>query len=107
VAAGTPSAQKKELQLKPKPVIFSGIQPTGQPHLGNYLGAISNWVALQEQAHAAQETLLFSIVDLHAITLPQDPAKLRRERREMAITLLACGIDPEKCILFEQSKVGL
>ncbi|KAG0331897.1 Tryptophan--tRNA ligase, mitochondrial [Podila humilis] len=89
-----------------KPVIFSGIQPTGQPHLGNYLGAVSNWVALQEQAFDANETLLFSVVDLHAITMPQDPKKLRKERREMAITLLACGIDPKKCILFEQSKVS-
>ncbi|KAI1309328.1 Tryptophan--tRNA ligase, mitochondrial [Mortierella claussenii] len=95
----------KPVKLKEKPIIFSGIQPTGQPHLGNYLGAISNWVTLQEQAHHAEETLLFSIVDLHAITVPQDPKKLRKERREMAITLLACGIDPEKCILFEQSKV--
>ncbi|KAF8924927.1 Tryptophan--tRNA ligase, mitochondrial [Dissophora ornata] len=91
---------------KEKPIIFSGIQPTGQPHLGNYLGAISNWVALQEQAHKDNETLLFSIVDLHAITLPQNPDKLRRERHDMAITLLACGIDPEKCILFEQSRVS-
>ncbi|KAF9324591.1 Tryptophan--tRNA ligase, mitochondrial [Podila minutissima] len=91
---------------QPKPVIFSGIQPTGQPHLGNYLGAISNWVTLQEQAHDANETLLFSVVDLHAITMPQNPDKLRKERREMAITLLACGIDPKKCILFEQSKVS-
>ncbi|KAF9116963.1 Tryptophan--tRNA ligase, mitochondrial [Mortierella sp. AM989] len=92
---------------KPKesPITFSGIQPTGQPHLGNYLGAVSNWVALQEQAHRAKETMLFSIVDLHAITLPQDPVKLRKEKRDMAITLLACGIDPKKCILFEQSKV--
>ncbi|KAG0031444.1 Tryptophan--tRNA ligase, mitochondrial [Podila clonocystis] len=98
------SSNKSEPQ--PKPVIFSGIQPTGQPHLGNYLGAISNWVALQEQAHDANETLLFSVVDLHAITMPQDPNKLRKERREMAITLLACGIDPQKCILFEQSKVS-
>ncbi|KAF9208827.1 hypothetical protein BGZ49_007383 [Haplosporangium sp. Z 27] len=93
---------------KPKeiPITFSGIQPTGHPHLGNYLGAISNWVTLQEQAHQAKETVLFSIVDLHAITLPQDPEKLRKEKREMAITLLACGIDPKKCILFEQSKVA-
>ncbi|KAG0206319.1 Tryptophan--tRNA ligase, mitochondrial [Mortierella sp. GBA30] len=96
-----PRADKKH-----KPIIFSGIQPTGQPHLGNYLGAISNWVTLQEQAHHDNETLLFSIVDLHAITLPQRPEKLRKERREMAITLLACGIDPKKCILFEQSKVS-
>ncbi|KAF9395754.1 Tryptophan--tRNA ligase, mitochondrial [Mortierella sp. AD011] len=95
-------------QSKPKavPITFSGIQPTGHPHLGNYLGAISNWVTLQEEAHQAKETVLFSIVDLHAITLPQDPEKLRKERREMAITLLACGVDPKKCILFEQSKVS-
>ncbi|KAG0052552.1 Tryptophan--tRNA ligase, mitochondrial [Gryganskiella cystojenkinii] len=104
-ASGTLKPENKP-SSKTKPVIFSGIQPTGQPHLGNYLGAVSNWVTLQEEAHAAQETLLFSIVDLHAITLPQDPVKLRTERREMAITLLACGIDPEKCILFEQSKVS-
>ncbi|KAF9104696.1 Tryptophan--tRNA ligase, mitochondrial [Mortierella sp. GBA35] len=91
---------------KVKPIIFSGIQPTGQPHLGNYLGAISNWVNLQEQAHLDQETLLFSIVDLHAITMPQNPNQLRNDRRGMAITLLACGIDPNKVILFEQSKVS-
>ncbi|KAF9433241.1 Tryptophan--tRNA ligase, mitochondrial, partial [Entomortierella beljakovae] len=95
-------------QSKPKntPIIFSGIQPTGHPHIGNYLGAISNWVTLQEEAHKAKETVLFSIVDLHAITLPQNPDVLRKERREMAITLLACGVDPSKCILFEQSKVS-
>ncbi|KAF9915690.1 Tryptophan--tRNA ligase, mitochondrial, partial [Lobosporangium transversale] len=96
---------KESKGKKNKSIIFSGIQPTGQPHLGNYLGAISNWVKLQEQAHHANETLLFSVVDLHALTMPQDPKKLRKERREMAITLLACGIDPKKCILFEQSKV--
>ncbi|KAG0083621.1 Tryptophan--tRNA ligase, mitochondrial, partial [Podila epicladia] len=101
-AQGLPKKHKPQ----PKPVIFSGIQPTGQPHLGNYLGAISNWVTLQEQAHDANETLLFSVVDLHAITMPQNPDKLRKERREMAVTLLACGIDPKKCILFEQSKVS-
>ncbi|KAF9901739.1 Tryptophan--tRNA ligase, mitochondrial [Linnemannia zychae] len=100
----TPSSSSSS-KPKDKPIIFSGIQPTGQPHLGNYLGAISNWVTLQEQAHIDQETLLFSIVDLHAITMPQDPKRLREEKRNMAITLLACGIDPKKCILFEQSKV--
>lgn len=97
--------QKSTSKRKEKPIIFSGIQPTGNPHLGNYLGAISNWVQLQEQAHLDQETLLFSIVDLHAITMPQDPSKLREDRRNMAITLLACGIDPKKVVLFEQSKV--
>ncbi|KAG0273346.1 Tryptophan--tRNA ligase, mitochondrial [Linnemannia exigua] len=101
----TPKKPSSTSKPKEKPIIFSGIQPTGQPHLGNYLGAISNWVNLQEQAHLNQETLLFSIVDLHAITMPQDPKKLREERRNMAITLLACGIDPKKVILFEQSKV--
>ncbi|KAF9123335.1 Tryptophan--tRNA ligase, mitochondrial [Mortierella sp. 14UC] len=105
--SSTTPTNKKTSSSKPKekPIIFSGIQPTGQPHLGNYLGAISNWVNLQEQAYIDQETLLFSIVDLHAITMPQDPKRLREERRNMAITLLACGIDPKKCILFEQSKV--
>ncbi|KAF9966256.1 hypothetical protein BGZ70_002874 [Mortierella alpina] len=102
-----PHASKQpRAEAKPKPIILSGIQPTGQPHLGNYLGAISNWVALQEQAHLDNETLLFMVVDLHAITLPQNPDQLRKERRELAITLLACGIDPKKCILFEQSKVS-
>ncbi|KAF9324786.1 Tryptophan--tRNA ligase, mitochondrial [Linnemannia elongata] len=97
---------KSTSKPKEKPIIFSGIQPTGNPHLGNYLGAVSNWVQLQEQAHIDQETLLFSIVDLHAITMPQDPSKLREDRRNMAITLLACGIDPKKVVLFEQSKVS-
>ncbi|KAG0259820.1 hypothetical protein BG011_002341 [Mortierella polycephala] len=105
-SAPTTKQPSKHSKQKHKPIIFSGIQPTGQPHLGNYLGAVSNWVALQEQAHLDNETLLFSIVDLHAITMPQNPEKLRKERREMAITLLACGIDPKKCILFEQSKVS-
>ncbi|KAF9924431.1 hypothetical protein FBU30_005585 [Linnemannia zychae] len=100
-SAKTPSSKPKE-----KPIIFSGIQPTGQPHLGNYLGAISNWVNLQQQAHLDQETLIFSIVDLHAITMPQNPKRLREDRFNMAATLLACGIDPKKCILFEQSKVS-
>ncbi|KAG0297344.1 Tryptophan--tRNA ligase, mitochondrial [Dissophora globulifera] len=106
---GTRSLATQSTRTKPKekPIIFSGIQPTGQPHLGNYLGAISNWVTLQEQAHHDNETLIFSIVDLHAITLPQDPKKLRKERHEMAATLLACGIDPKKCILFEQSRSKL
>ncbi|KAF9357155.1 Tryptophan--tRNA ligase, mitochondrial [Mortierella sp. NVP85] len=100
------NASATNTQSKERPIIFSGIQPTGQPHLGNYFGAISNWITLQEQAFQDKETVLFSIVDLHAITMPQDPEKLRRERREMAITLLACGVDPKKCILFEQSKVS-
>lgn len=82
--------------------VFSGIQPTGVPHLGNYLGALENWVALQYQF----PSVLYSIVDLHSITQPQDPAQLRRSILDMTASLLACGIDPERVILFQQSQVG-
>ncbi|KAF9160290.1 Tryptophan--tRNA ligase, mitochondrial [Actinomortierella ambigua] len=102
------ATKAKEPTSKPeKPIILSGIQPTGHPTLGNYLGAVSNWVALQDHAHAANEQALFMVVDLHALTMPQNPAKLRQERRDMAVTLLACGLDPNKCIIFEQSKSKL
>ena len=80
--------------------IFSGIQPSGIPTLGNYLGAIRNWVALQE-GHAC----IWCVVDLHAITVWQEPADLARQTREMAAVLLACGIDPDRHILFAQSHV--
>jgi tryptophanyl-tRNA synthetase len=80
--------------------IFSGIQPSGIPHLGNYLGAIRNWVELQ-----ASHECLWCVVDLHAITQWQEPAALTRQTREMAATLLACGIDPNRHILFLQSAV--
>lgn len=82
--------------------VFSGIQPTGVPHLGNYLGALENWVVLQDQ----YPSVLYSIVDLHSITQPQEPARLRNNILDMAASLLACGIDPERAILFQQSKVG-
>ncbi|XP_068946323.1 tryptophan--tRNA ligase, mitochondrial isoform X2 [Petaurus breviceps papuanus] len=81
--------------------IFSGIQPTGIPHLGNYLGAIESWVSLQEEC----SSVLFSIVDLHSITVPQDPAVLHQSILDMTAVLLACGINPEKSILFQQSQV--
>ncbi len=81
--------------------VFSGVQPTGNLHLGNYLGAIKNWVAIQEQYEC-----LYCIVDLHAITLPQDPAALRRNTREVAAGLLASGLDPERCVIFNQSRVS-
>jgi len=80
--------------------IFSGIQPSGIPTLGNYLGAIRNWVGLQNVG-----TCLWCVVDLHAITTFQDPAALTRQTREMTAVLLACGIDPAKHILFLQSAV--
>ncbi|XP_006900376.1 PREDICTED: tryptophan--tRNA ligase, mitochondrial isoform X1 [Elephantulus edwardii] len=82
--------------------IFSGIQPTGIPHLGNYLGAIENWVRLQDE----YDSVLYSIVDLHSITVAQDPATLRQGILDMTAVLLACGINPEKSILFQQSQVS-
>lgn len=81
-----------------KKVIFSGIQPTGVFTLGNYLGAIKNWKELQENYNC-----LFSVVDLHAITVRQDSAALRKQTMDSVALLLACGIDPEKSVLFLQS----
>ena len=80
--------------------IFSGIQPSGVPTLGNYLGAVRNWVALQQDHEC-----IFCVVDLHAITQWQDPARLAAATREMAAALIACGIDPNRHILFHQSAV--
>jgi tryptophanyl-tRNA synthetase len=80
--------------------VFSGIQPSGELHIGNYLGAIANWVALQ-----VQHECIFCIVDYHAITQDFDPARLEARTFEMAVSLLAAGIDPERCILFVQSHV--
>ena len=87
-----------------KQVIFSGIQPTGVPHLGNYLGALRQWVKLQDEA-SPDTTLLFSIVDLHAVTIKQDPSELARWRKEMLASLLAVGLDPKRSIIFAQSSV--
>ena len=85
-------------------IIFSGIQSTGVPHLGNYLGALSHWVALQNHA-AEKDQFLYSVVDLHAITIPQDAHQLRMWRRETLATLLAVGLNPERCTIFYQSAV--
>lgn len=82
------------------PKLFSGIQPTGELHLGNYFGAITNWVELQEE----HETI-YCIVDLHAITSDYDPEDLRENSVELATDLIASGIDPDKSILFIQSEV--
>lgn len=86
-------------------VIFSGIQPTGIPHLGNYLGALQNWKRLQDEAQPGTK-LLYSIVDLHAITLPQQAPMLRQWKREMLAALLAVGLDPARSSIFYQSSVG-
>ncbi|XP_047903602.2 tryptophan--tRNA ligase, mitochondrial isoform X1 [Anser cygnoides] len=81
--------------------IFSGIQPTGTPHLGNYLGAIQNWVNLQEE----YSSVLYSIMDMHSLTMPKEPAVLRQNILDTTAAVLACGIDPKKCFLFRQSLV--
>jgi tryptophanyl-tRNA synthetase len=81
--------------------ILSGMQPTNQLHLGNYLGALKNWVALQDVGEN-----LFCVVDLHAITLPQDPAVLAQSTREIAAAYIAAGIDTGKSIIFAQSHVS-
>lgn len=113
-ASSTTTTTTSANNASPK-VIFSGIQPTGVPHLGNYLGALSQWVALQEEATAASSSsngtttpptrLFFSVVDLHAITLPQEAAQLRSWRREMLAALLAVGLDPARSTIFHQSSV--
>ena len=79
--------------------IFSGIQPTGNLHLGNYLGAMRNWVRLQDSYEC-----IYCVVDLHAITMWQDPAELRTNTREVTAAFIAAGIDPKKNIIFNQSR---
>ncbi|WP_026092073.1 tryptophan--tRNA ligase [Porphyrobacter sp. AAP82] len=85
--------------------VVSGIQPTGKPHLGNYLGAIRNYVALQDDAHRLGGECLIFIADLHALSMPHDPAELRSSTLELVATLVACGLDPDKAILFNQAQV--
>ncbi|MBC7985308.1 MAG: tryptophan--tRNA ligase [Sphingomonadaceae bacterium] len=80
--------------------VVSGIQPTGNLHLGNYLGAIVNWVRMQDEGEC-----LFFLADLHAISMPYDRAELGRATREMAAALIAAGVDPERAILFNQARV--
>ncbi len=80
--------------------VFSGVQPSGDPQLGNYIGAFKHWVDRQDEKRN-----FFCIVDLHAITVRVDPEDLRRQSRELAAVLFACGLDPDKCTLFVQSHV--
>jgi tryptophanyl-tRNA synthetase len=81
--------------------VFSGIQPSGRSHLGTYLGALKNWVSVQDDYDS-----FFCIVDLHALTVPQDPKVLRKNVREMAALYVAVGLDPEKSTIFRQSRVS-
>jgi tryptophanyl-tRNA synthetase len=87
--------------MQEKKRVFSGIQPSGNLHLGNYLGALKNWVAMQERYEN-----YFCIVDLHALTVPQDPKVLRQKIRELAAIYLAVGLRPEYCVIFRQSRVS-
>ena len=83
-----------------KELVFSGVQPTGNLHLGNYLGAITKFVALQDHYDC-----IYCVVDMHAITVKQDPADLRRSTREVTAAFIAAGVNPEKHIIFNQSQV--
>ena len=87
--------------MSPAMRIFSGIQPTGRKHLGNHLGAITQYVAGQDRGDPA----IYCIVDLHATTVPYDPAELRARVHDTTATLLAAGLDPERCVLFRQGDV--
>jgi len=85
--------------------VVSGIQPTGNLHLGNYLGAIRNWVRMQDDVTASGGQCLYFLADLHAISQPHVPADLASNTREMVAALVACGIDPDRSILFNQAQV--
>ncbi|MFI3116100.1 MAG: tryptophan--tRNA ligase [Clostridia bacterium] len=84
-----------------KKIIFSGVQPSGKLTLGNYLGAIKNWTTMQDDYDC-----IYCVVDMHAITVRQEPAKLRAQTLEVLAQYIACGLDPEKCTLFIQSHVS-
>src|SRR3954452_10961531 len=88
-------------RLMSAPIVFSGIQPTGRKHLGNYIGAIRQYVEGQDRGDPA----IFCIVDLHAISVAYDPAELRERLYDTTAILLAAGLDPERCIFFRQSDV--
>lgn len=82
--------------------VFSGIQPSGVTHLGNYLGAIRQWVELQNRC----KSVLYCVVDLHSLTVHQAPIILKHNIRKTAVCMLACGVDPSKSVIFQQSKVS-
>lgn len=94
------ATQNKEQNTEKKKRIFSGMQPSGELTLGNYLGALKNWVKLQDEYEC-----IYSIMNMHAITVRQEPAELRKRSLEVLMQYIACGIDPEKSILFFQSHV--
>lgn len=105
----TAQPNRSRKHREPTSVIFSGIQPTGVPHLGNYLGALRQWKQLQDEkiqgGSSKNHRLFFSIVDLHALTHTQDPASLLGRKYETLASLLAIGLDPKHSTIFFQSMV--
>ncbi|KAH6636083.1 tryptophanyl-tRNA synthetase [Chaetomium tenue] len=100
----TTSATEAKTEAEEPPIIFSGIQPTGRPHLGNYLGALKQWKHLQDTAHPDTK-LFFCIVDLHAMTTPHARGEMQELKWDMMASLLALGLDPDRCTIFFQSTV--
>ena len=101
MAVGVDAFSPRKYKNPAMKTVFSGIQPSGELHLGNYLGAVRAWVTLQKEYKC-----FFSIVDYHAITQDYDPKQLRSRSLQMAIDLLACGLDPDQSVLFVQSQVS-
>jgi len=99
---GDEKAERKKAEPAGPARVFSGIQPTGDLHIGNYLGAVRTW---RQQIEEGRDETMFCIVDAHAVTVPYDPGELRRNIDAFAIDLIACGVDPEKTTLFVQSDV--
>ena len=95
-----PAQQAEAIMAAFKQLVFSGMQPTGNLHLGNYLGAMIKWIDMQKSMDC-----IYCVVDLHAITVWQDPAELRKAIREVTAAYIACGLDPKKSIIFNQSRV--
>ena len=90
----------QETVMQEKKVVYSAVQPSGNLTIGNYVGSIRNWIDMQDDY-----TCYFAIANMHAITVKQDPALLRRHTLELAALYIACGLDPEKCALYVQSMV--
>ena len=90
----------QETAMQEKKVVYSAVQPSGNLTIGNYVGSIRNWIDMQDDY-----TCYFAIANMHAITVKQDPALLRRHTLELAALYIACGLDPEKCALYVQSMV--
>jgi hypothetical protein len=104
--APSSSAFRKRIKEPKEPVVFSGIQPTGIPHLGNYLGALRPWVQLQN-SRKENYRCLYCVVDLHALTIPQNAEHLAQWRKESFASLLAIGLKPDQSVIFMQSDVRL